>query len=367
MAKVKLKKAVGAAKKLHKKNPKLLYALVAVAVFAAIAVGVTYYLRPDLFDFGNKTPPEYSAALAAPVDGELSVYFLDIGQGDCAYIHFPDGKDMLIDCGSENGSSAYRASVQSDLGVLIDDGQLDYMMLTHGDQDHVDYLDEVLNAYDVDNICMPNILAAPDNSSLNAEVAGLDAEKLALFTDEDKLTTSTYGRFFISALRETDANIIININTFSISGPGYTFDFWCFSAADWAEYDLSSAEEKNAISPIGILSYADRKIVFTGDSNEINEEMFLEDNTGCTDCDVLKVAHHGSESSSTSEFLDYVNCEYAVISVGSGNGYGHPAEEAVARLNAENMTVYRTDMNGNVSLVIKNDGRMSFALEKEAA
>lgn len=367
MAKFQSKKAVGAAKKLHKKNPKLFYALVAVAVIAAIAVGVTYYLRPDLFIFGHNNTAEYSVNLTAPVDGELSVYFLDIGQGDCAYIHFPDGKDMLIDCGSENGRASYRESALSDLGFLIGDGQLDYLMLTHGDQDHVDYLDEVLSSYDVDNIYMPNILAEPDNAELNLEVAGLDAEKLALFTDEDKLSTSTYGRFFISALSEADANINLNVGNFSIGGLEYAFDFWCYSAADWAESDLSSAEEKNAISPIGILSYAGRKIVFTGDSNEINEEMFLEDNLDYTDCDVLKVAHHGSETSSTSEFLDYVNCEYAVISVGSGNEYGHPTEEALGRLNTENMTVYRTDLNGNVSLVIKNDGKMSFALEKEAA
>ena len=159
----------------------------------------------------------------------------------------------------------------------------------------------------------------------------------------------------------------MNIGTFKISGDDYVFDFWCFSAEDWANNDLSSAEEKNVISPIGVLTYAGKSVVFTGDSNEMNEAMYLEDNLIPRDCDVLKVGHHGSETSSTAAFLDFFDCEYAVISVGEGNKYGHPTKAALDRLNYANMQVYRTDLNGNVTLTIDYVGNLSFAFEKTNA
>ena len=117
--------AVNAAKKLHKKNPKLLIAIVAIVVTAAIIVGALYIVKPEWF----RGP--------MPESGQLVVHYIDVGQGDCIYIAFPDGTDMLIDCGSQGGSSKYQTSAISDLKALNPDGKIDHVMATHSDTDHV--------------------------------------------------------------------------------------------------------------------------------------------------------------------------------------------------------------------------------------
>ena len=140
--------------------------------------------------------------------------------------------------------------------------------------------------------------------------------------------------------------------------------FYCPTAEYYAESDLSSAEEKNAISPIGVLEYNGFRIVLTGDSNEINEPTFVDRIGGQLDCDVLKVGHHGSETSSTEEFLDAIDCEYAVISCNAaGNTFHHPRQTTLDRFIERDMTVYRTDNNGNIVLTVGET--LTFTVEKE--
>ena len=109
----------------------------------------------------------------------------------------------------------------------------------------------------------------------------------------------------------------------------------------------------------------------TGDSNEINEPLAIEKMKSyygieSLDCDVLKVGHHGSETSSVSEFLDFITCEYAVILCGTGNKYAHPREETMARLRERNMTIYRTDLQGDIKMVISSS-TITFQTAKTAS
>ena len=104
-----------------------------------------------------------------------------------------------------------------------------------------------------------------------------------------------------------------------------------------------------------------------GDSNNSNEKYYCE-TYPYVDCDVLKVAHHGSRTSSSEEFLKHVKCEYAVISVGDGNSYGHPEQEALDRLKANGIQkIHRTDKCGNVVLTVSHTGEMAFSCEKQCA
>ena len=152
----------------------------------------------------------------------------------------------------------------------------------------------------------------------------------------------------------------------SYDGATYMLTFYCPTEEYYATTDLSSAEEKNAVSPIGILEYNDVRIVLTGDSNEINEPIFVDRIGGYIDCDVLKVGHHGSETSSTEEFLDAINCEYAVISCNAeGNTFSHPRQSTLDRFIEDDMTIYRTDNNGNIVLTVDETGEMKFTLERE--
>ncbi|MFR7796532.1 MAG: ComEC/Rec2 family competence protein [Oscillospiraceae bacterium] len=352
--------AVNAAKKLHKKNPKLLIAIVAIVVTAAIIVGALYLVKPEWF----RGP--------MPESGQLVVHYIDVGQGDCIYIAFPDGTDMLIDCGSEKGRKEYETSAISDLKELNPDGKIDHVMATHSDTDHISYLDEVLSEFQVGNVYMPNIRSNNLDKSVkiggrDVKVGDLDAGKLKKFTDKDTIDTERYTEFFIAALSEPNCNITLNIGKYEIRGQDYTFTFYCLSQEEWDSRNLKSATQINAVSPIGILEYAGRRLVFTGDSNNSNEKYYYE-TYPYVDCDVLKVAHHGSRTSSSEEFLKHVKCEYAVISVGDGNSYGHPEQETLDRLKANGIQkIHRTDKCGNVVLTVSHTGEMAFSCEKQCA
>jgi len=369
------------APKADKKTKAIIIAVVAVILIIAIAFCVLYFGFPSTWDKivarfspndeSNPTPPpsdivDASYQLPAEAmqfaDGELSIHMLDVGQGDCIFIIFPDGKEMIIDCANYNNDGDYRVETLAYLDKYIDDGQIDYLMLTHCDSDHVYFLDEVVDKYQIDNIYMPNVLAAPTSDKWQNEIAKLDPELVAMFTDKDKVTTACYAEFFCAALTEPNCNVFLNVdpdentNSIVISGEGYNLKFYCPTQEYYDTTNLNSAEKKNAISPIGVLEYKGHRAVLTGDSNEINEPTFVRRIGGKLDCDLLKVGHHGSETSSTSEFLDAITCEYAIISCNfKGNKFDHPRQNTIDRFIARGMMIYRTDNNGNIVVVFSDD------------
>ena len=147
----------------------------------------------------------------------------------------------------------------------------------------------------------------------------------------------------------------------------YRLTFYCPTQEYYDESNLGNAEKKNAISPIGILEYNGFRLVLTGDSNEINEPTFVERVGGNLDCDVLKVGHHGSETSSTEEFLDAIDCEYAVISCNAeGNTFYHPRQTTLDRFVERDMTIYRTDNNGNIVLTVRDESDFEFTCEVQS-
>lgn len=361
----------------------LFIAIVAIVLIIVVAAVILYFAAPDVFDdilgaiLPDRNDNTGNNTVLVRGDGELQIHFMDVGQGDGILILFPDGRDMLIDCANYNNSSTVRGEILDYMDDYVTDGQLDYLMLTHCDRDHVSFMDEVLEEYQVDNVFMPNVLATHDKVA----EADIPQERLALFTDEDTVATACYADFFIAALTEPDCTVTLNVDADEDSnsvvitdgerqsdgtydGATYMLTFYCPTAEYYAESDLSSAEEKNAISPIGVLEYNGFRIVLTGDSNEINEPTFVDRIGGQLDCDVLKVGHHGSETSSTEEFLDAIDCEYAVISCNAaGNTFHHPRQTTLDRFIERDMTVYRTDNNGNIVLTVGET--LTFTVEKE--
>lgn len=354
-----------------------------------VAAVILYFAAPDVFDdilgaiLPNRNDNTGNNTVLVRGDGELQIHFMDVGQGDGILILFPDGRDMLIDCANYNNSSTVRGEILDYMDDYVTDGQLDYLMLTHCDSDHVYFMDEVLEEYQVDNVFMPNVLATHDKVA----EADIPQERLALFTDEDTVDTACYADFFIAALTEPDCMVTLNVDADEDSnsvvitdgerqsdgtygGATYMLTFYCPTAEYYEETGFddrngySAAEYKNAISPIGVLEYNGFRIVLTGDSNEINEPTFVDRIGGQLDCDVLKVGHHGSETSSTEEFLDAIDCEYAVISCNAaGNTFHHPRQTTLDRFIERDMTVYRTDNNGNIVLTVGET--LTFTVEKE--
>lgn len=368
-----------AVKKAYKKNPKaVIITIVAIVLVVAISWAILYFAFPDTWqqivsifdkdkDGGNKFTPLVRG------DGELLVHMLDVGQGDCIYLQLPDGKDMVIDCANYNDSGDYQKKTFDYLDAYITDDTVEYLMLTHCDSDHVYFMDELLERYQVEKLFMPNVLATPGTSSANKaklqeQIDELDTSR---FTDKDTIDSITYAEFFIAALTEPNCEIVLNVdtdektNSIIIEETTYRLVFYCPTQEYYNDYGLNTAKRKNAISPIGILEYNDRKIMLTGDSNEYNEPLVMA-RTGKIDCDVLKVGHHGSATSTSNEFLDAYTFEYALISCNAaGNTFNHPRQDTLDRLKAHNINVYRTDNNGNIVVSVDKDGNIKITTQKE--
>ena len=363
----------------YKKNPKaVIITIVAIVLVVAISWAILYFAFPDTWKqivsiFDKDKDGGHNLSPLVRGDGELLMHVIDVGQGDCIYLQLPDGKDMVIDCANYNNDGDYQKKTFDYLDAYITDDTVEYLMLTHCDSDHVYYMDDLLARYQVEKIFMPNVLAAPgakteSKKKLQDKIDALDTSR---FTDPDTVESVTYAEFFIAALTEPNCEIVLNVdpdentNSIIIEETTYRLVFYCPTQEYYNTTNLNTAERKNAISPIGILEYNDRKIMFTGDSNKYNEPLVMA-RTGKVDCDVLKVGHHGSETSTLDNFLDNYSFEYAIISCNeAGNTFYHPRQDTLNRLKARDIDVYRTDNNGNVVVSVDKDGNIKITTQKE--
>lgn len=360
-------------------------AIIIIAVILVAALVALYFYKPDLFSaiFGNQTSNTQTddnknddgntdqdagdkllgsliseETVLTSIDGNLNVHFINVGQGDAIYIEFPDGKDMLID-----GGRQFRTSTVTDvldyLKLVDDDRNLTYLMVTHPDYDHFSMLTKVIEYYDVDNFYLPY-------ADVDDWKGSTDPDKDKFADAPAKIDTSSYCSFLKAAVEEPDANIFLNLDIFEIEGlcDDISFVFYALSEEEYAELPKS---ERNDMSPVGILEYKGYQIVFTGDAAEDATQNYLDDSP-TVDCDLLKVAHHGSstEGSNSAEFLNDVSCEYAVISCGKDNSYNHPHTELMDRLNAMDTTVYLTYETGSIVVSIDASGTAAFSFNNLA-
>lgn len=294
-------------------------------------------------------------------DGTLEIVVIDIAQGDSIFIRFPDGQTMLMDSGSVNfpiGNHYDRVQkVLNRYGVKA----LDYLFITHSDYDHVRYIDDVLNDYEIKNIYIPKIA---DDSN------GSTWEKVAAAIANEKYTDVGGGM--------RNAAIRFNIGDFEISGEGWRMKCHSYLSSDYplvtgsSEYSPTSPDADrdeiiNSLSPVCLLEYAGRTIVLTGDSNEFNEKYLIKRGVfNGVDADVLKVGHHGSKTSTTSEFLSAVKCEYAIISYGT-NVFGHPTSEVLSRLEISGCKrIFKTKEDGDITVSVRGNGRLIISSAESA-
>lgn len=360
-------------------------AIIIIAVILVAALVALYFYKPDLFSaiFGNQTSNTQTdgnknddgntdqdagdkllgsliseETVLTSIDENLNVHFINVGQGDAIYIEFPDGKDMLIDGGRQFGTSTV-TDVLDYLKLVDDDQNLTYLMVTHPDYDHFSMLTKVIEYYDVDNFYLPY-------ADVDDWKGSTDPDKDKFADAPAKIDTSSYCSFLKAAVEEPDANIFLNLDIFEIEGlcDDISFVFYALSEEEYAELPKA---ERNDMSPVGILEYKGYQIVFTGDAAEDATQNYLDDSP-TVDCDLLKVAHHGSstEGSNSAEFLNDVSCEYAVISCGKDNSYNHPHTELMDRLNAMDTTVYLTYETGSIVVSIDASGTAAFSFNNLA-
>ena len=317
-------------------------------------------------------------------EGELQLHMLDTAQGDWLLLLLPDGKEMLIDAGSKPDPSSLYTTNKAYMDTYITDGQIDYVILTHSDQDHVAYMDEIFADYQVDNLYMPALFANPSNATLKSQVDALPAEKTAIITNSGvdstkcSIETATYARFYIAAFTEPNCNIFLNLeinsdnddttldanSKITSSDNTYSITFFFENLAFYNNKKFAGdGHQINGISPTMIVEYNGKRIVLTGDANQENEPYMVQRLQtyygGVIDCDILKVAHHGSHEGSSNAYLDEVTCEYAICSCGTGNDYDHPRQVTLDRIKAHNMTLYRTDLHGAIVCKIDKDGNIT--------
>lgn len=359
------KKATKGKSKKQKAN---IRSLAFVLVVAIVVCGALFYMdippfdfeiNGDTFKYYSYTPIRPSTTLTSIDTDDFRLHVIDVHQGDCILLQLPDGKNMLID-GADKSKTLTEDIINyllSDtVGLKNEDGKviLDYVVLTHTDADHCGSLNDVINhdSIDVLNVYRPMVMSKYANDPL---------KQYALNNNYNysTITTTVYSEFVQSITEEENCNIFYNIGDIQLSGNGYNMYF--FNPTYEMYQDMSDAADRNNVSPIILLDVYGKSILLTGDADTEQEQNFLAqlntNNYGVdvtlADVDVLKVGHHGGKESTTQNFLNVVKPEYALISVGESNKYGHPKAEVLSRLNNIGCDqVYRTDKNGTIVLTI---------------
>ncbi len=255
---------------------------------------------------------EVVTAIAKEPGKQMTIHFIDVGQADSIFIDFGD-YDILIDAGNNADGPKVVNYLKS-----LDTDDIELMVATHPHEDHLGGLDDVLAAFEVEKI--------------------IDSGKAH--------TTKTYEDYYNAATSEPGAKFIEDKDMEFDMDDGAVFKI--IEAGD-------DFEDLNANSVVTMLDYNDVEILFTGDLDAEGEAQIL---TKGINADVLKVGHHGSRTASSSIFLKNVSPEFAIISAGKDNSYGHPHEEAFARLRAFTDKIYGTWEDGTI--VVTTDGTSYF-------
>lgn len=266
-------------------------------------------------------PDDMFLSSTIPAQSTFEIHFIDVGQGDAVLV-LCDGNAMLIDGGESSESSKIYAYLQAH---NID--FLDYIVATHAHSDHIGGLSGALNYASVGMALCP--VTSYTSKAFNSFVKYLDAQGVSI-------TVPTPGLSF--SLGSASVQVL---------GPQ-------------KEYD-----NPNDTSIVMRIVYGNTSFLFTGDAERTAEADILEAGYDLS-ATVLKVGHHGSDTSTSYPFLREIMPEFAVIQVGTGNLYGHPAENTLSKLRDAGVKIYRNDLQGTI--ICTSDGeKVSFSTEKNAS
>lgn len=298
----------------------LILALVLALIIAAAALMLFRNPAPEtateaaVVATASPTPSSSAEPVASPEPQGLFVAFLDVGQGDCAFLQSPSGKTMLIDGGPESAFPTIDEFLTS-RGVV----GLDVVIASHLHADHIGGLIQIVDTYPIGNFYDPPFVAESE----------------------------TYFEL-LDALSESQATV-----SSPLAGAD-TLIPWddAVEVRILAPYETVYSDF-NDTSYILHITYGNTSVLFAGDATALGEKLAMKAQPDhYFRSDVLKVGHHGSSDSTSEEFLETVQPSIAVISAGRENEYGLPDQELLDRLVAQGITIYRTDENGTVTLLL---------------
>lgn len=254
--------------------------------------------------------------------GTLKVHFLDVGQADSILVQFPSGQNLLIDGGNNDDGEAIVSYLRQH-GVK----RLDHVVGTHPHEDHIGGLDVVIRSFPVGKVYLPKATT----------------------------TTKTFEDLLL-AIKEKGLKV-------TQAQAGVKLDVGPEAEAVMLAPNAAGYEDLNNYSAVLKVTFGSTSFLFTGDAEAESEGQMLAKGYNLKS-DVLKVGHHGSDSSTTPAFLRAVAPKYAVISVGKDNPYGHPSPDTLAKLANAGVQVFRTDLQGTI--VASSDGK-KVTFDKQAS
>lgn len=269
-----------------------IFILITILTFCLLQVNVNAQSFPDGITNGN----------------ELAVSFMDVGQADCILIHTPGNQNILIDAGNREDFPVIRDYLNRHRV-----SRLDMVVATHPHEDHIGSMAQVIENYDIGKVFMPK--ASANTRVFEGLLMAIKAKGLKINTAKAGFHINLAPELFLDFLAPND----------------------------------ESYEDLNNYSVVIKLSYRKVSFLLTGDAERISEKEMMNHQYDLK-ANVLKVGHHGSNSSSSYDFLQKVAPDIAVISVGIHNDYHHPSLPTLKRLARLGVKIYRTDQNGTVQI-----------------
>lgn len=291
------------------KNKKL-DVLVIVIMLCAVALGIYNYIQEQ----------KSMLAAASMEDGECEFHMIDVGQGDSVLIRTDEG-NVLVDSGTAEAEFDLRNYLGSQ-GIR----NFDYVVFTHPHEDHIGNGDMIIDEFDVESVIMPDVQA----------------------------DTRCFEDLLLS-IDEAGAELIM-------AKPEATYKVGDLTLKIFAPIGECDPDEPNNCSIVMRVDYGEVSMLFSGDAEKKVEREVYERYGDELDCDIYKVAHHGSVTSNSAVFFEAVSPDLALISCGLGNTYGHPHRKIVDMLNRNGVTVRRTDADGDV--VVATDGEKYWLKEE---
>lgn len=251
-------------------------------------------------------------------ENKIQIHFLDVGQGDSIFLELPNQETMLIDAGESNQSSKIIHYIEN-LGYR----KIDYVIATHPHTDHIGGLKEIIETFEIKSIYMPKVVS----------------------------TSKTYENL-LKAIQKKNLKIK---NAFSgvqmINQENFLIEFLAPKEKTYQQLNNYSAVIK--------ITFQNHTFLFMGDAEEESEKEINSE----IQADIIKIGHHGSNTSSSKEFIEKVKPTYAIISVGKENSYKHPNKNVIERLEKIGATILRTDENGTI-VAVTDGTNITINLEK---